>query len=121
MALRWVLHTACHVVGYQSDDKIECKGVVGYENYHQHQVQANGVIKSSSNSEVSNGLSQNVEACAPGFQLPLHYPRYSKADYENMEDWKLDMLLREYGLSFQGTLEDKRAFAMGAFLWPDQY
>lgn len=118
MALRWVLHTACHVLGHQNDNKIECNGVVGYQNDHHHQVQVNGV---SSDSKVSDGLSQSVEACASGFQLPLHYPRYLKADYEKMEDWKLDMLLREYGLCFQGTPEEKRAFAMGAFLWPDQY
>nr|XP_033513444.1 uncharacterized protein LOC117278128 [Nicotiana tomentosiformis] len=55
-----------------------------------------------------------------GFQMPLHYPRYTKADYQNMEEWKLDALVREYGLVFQGTVDDKRKFAMGAFLWPDQ-
>ncbi|MCL7044844.1 hypothetical protein MKW94_016511 [Papaver nudicaule] len=38
-----------------------------------------------------------------GFQMPLHYPRYKKLDYERMEEWKVDMLLREYGLdSFKG-------------------
>lgn len=56
-----------------------------------------------------------------GFQMPLHYPRYTKADYEKMEEWRVDMLLREYGLSFKGTLEEKKAYAIGAFLWPDQY
>ncbi|KAL8505438.1 hypothetical protein ACS0TY_016615 [Phlomoides rotata] len=56
-----------------------------------------------------------------GFQMPLHYPRYGKSDYEKMEEWKVDMLLREYGLSFGGSLDEKRDFAMGAFLWPDQY
>ncbi|MCL7027223.1 hypothetical protein MKW94_024218 [Papaver nudicaule] len=56
-----------------------------------------------------------------GFQMPLHYPRYKKSDYERMEEWKVDMLLREYGLdSFKGTLDEKREFAMGTFLWPDQ-
>ncbi|KAI3890990.1 hypothetical protein MKW98_007295 [Papaver atlanticum] len=56
-----------------------------------------------------------------GFQMPLHYPRYKKSDYEKMEEWKVDMLLREYGLdSFKGTLDEKREFAMGTFLWPDQ-
>ncbi|KAF8414253.1 hypothetical protein HHK36_002253 [Tetracentron sinense] len=50
---------------------------------------------------------------------PLH-PRYKKADYETMEEWKVDMVLREYGLSFKGTLDEKREFAIGAFLWPDQ-
>ncbi|PON94039.1 hypothetical protein TorRG33x02_100780 [Trema orientale] len=55
-----------------------------------------------------------------GFQLPLHYPSYNKADYEKMEEWKLDMLLKEYGITVKGSLEEKRKFAMGAFLWPDQ-
>ncbi|MCL7044580.1 hypothetical protein MKW94_004841 [Papaver nudicaule] len=57
-----------------------------------------------------------------GFQMPHHYPRYKKSDYERMEEWKVDMLLREYGLdSFKGTtLDEKREFAMGTFLWPDQ-
>ncbi|KAL3821114.1 hypothetical protein ACJIZ3_007019 [Penstemon smallii] len=55
------------------------------------------------------------------FQMPLHYPRYVKSDYEKMEEWKLDMLLREYGLNFNSSLEEKRRFAMGAFLWPDQF
>lgn len=55
-----------------------------------------------------------------GFQLPLHYPRYTKQDYDKMEDFKLDMLLKEYGLSCKGSLEEKRAYAVGAFLWPQQ-
>ncbi|KAI3849122.1 hypothetical protein MKW92_026574 [Papaver armeniacum] len=56
-----------------------------------------------------------------GFQMPLHYPHYKKSYYEKMEEWKVDMLLREYGLdSFKGTLDEKREFAMGTFLWPDQ-
>ncbi|GJM90786.1 hypothetical protein PR202_ga07098 [Eleusine coracana subsp. coracana] len=53
---------------------------------------------------------------------PLHYPRYKKADYEAMPEWRLDCLLREYGLpDVAGGVDDKRRFAMGAFLWPDQY
>lgn len=52
-----------------------------------------------------------------GFQLPLHYPRYTKLDYANMEEWKLDMLLKTYGLSFVGSLEEKMAYAIGAFFW----
>ncbi|XP_004295327.1 PREDICTED: uncharacterized protein LOC101291127 [Fragaria vesca subsp. vesca] len=60
---------------------------------------------------------------AAGFQMPLHYPRYTKADYEKMEEWRLDLLLKQYGLVAvsNGTLEEKRAYAIGAFLWPDQY
>lgn len=52
------------------------------------------------------------------FQMPLHYPRYSKKEYVDMPEWKLDRLLAEYGLSTNGDLAYKREFAMGAFLWP---
>ncbi|XP_021740677.1 uncharacterized protein LOC110706973 [Chenopodium quinoa] len=67
----------------------------------------------------------NLQAKETGvstFQMPLHYPRYKKADYENMEEWKVDMLLNQYGLGHhvKGSLDTKRKFAMGAFLWPDQ-
>ena len=62
-------------------------------------------------SEKENGVSF--------FQMPLHYPRYTKKDYQDMPEWKLDRLLAEYGLSTKGALDYKRQFAMGAFLWPD--
>jgi hypothetical protein len=55
------------------------------------------------------------------FRMPLHYPRYKKADYEAMPEWRVDCLLREYGLPADGDLDSKRRFAMGAFLWPGQY
>ncbi|KAF3448667.1 hypothetical protein FNV43_RR09380 [Rhamnella rubrinervis] len=55
------------------------------------------------------------------FQMPLHYPRYSKKDYETMPEWRLDCLLREYGLPVIGDANQKRKFAMGAFLWPSQH
>ncbi|KAI3873229.1 hypothetical protein MKW92_002732 [Papaver armeniacum] len=68
-----------------------------------------------------NKVTMKCGASSSGFQMPLHYPRYKKSDYEKMEEWKVDMLLREYGLdSFKGTLDEKREFAMGTFLWPDQ-
>ncbi|KAG2720514.1 hypothetical protein I3760_02G039400 [Carya illinoinensis] len=51
------------------------------------------------------------------FQMPLHYPRYTKADYMTMPEWKLDCLLKEYGLPLIGDVEQKREFAMGSFLW----
>ena len=53
------------------------------------------------------------------FQMPLHYPRYSKKEYLDMPEWKVDRLLAEYGLPTHGDLAYKRQFAMGAFLWPD--
>ena len=67
---------------------------------------------------------QSSSSCGGGsssFRMPLHYPRYKKADYEAMPEWRVDCLLREYGLPVAGDLREKREFAMGAFLWPDQY
>jgi hypothetical protein len=66
-----------------------------------------------------------VAKCSPRmscetFQVPLDYPRYKKQDYERMEVWKLDQLLREYGLVVNGSVEEKRAYAMGTFLWPGE-
>ncbi|KAK7303403.1 hypothetical protein RJT34_14309 [Clitoria ternatea] len=93
MALRWLLHCACNVLGYPMNNREEVKKWKQIEEYN------------------PNG----------GFQMPLHYPRYTKHDYESMEEWKVDLLLKQYGLSYKGTLHEKRAFAMGAFLWPHQY
>uniref|UniRef100_A0A1J3FP21 DUF7722 domain-containing protein n=1 Tax=Noccaea caerulescens TaxID=107243 RepID=A0A1J3FP21_NOCCA len=55
-----------------------------------------------------------------GFQVPLHYPKFSKSDYEAMDDLNLDLLLKQYGFSFEGSLDEKRVFAIESFLWPDQ-
>ncbi|KAJ4831518.1 hypothetical protein Tsubulata_034037 [Turnera subulata] len=43
------------------------------------------------------------------FQMPLHYPRYTRAEYEAMPEWKLDCLLKEYGLPTAGDVEHKRS------------
>ncbi|KDP39290.1 hypothetical protein JCGZ_01047 [Jatropha curcas] len=106
MALKWLLNSAFTEVfsGY---------GMVS----NSVAVQRSEVIACPKN---NNGEVTRKEEYPNGFQVPLHYPRYKKADYEKMEEWRLDMLLKEYGLSFKGTLHQKRAFAMGAFLWPDQ-
>ena len=61
------------------------------------------------------GQHGTIERC--GFQMPLHYPRYTKAEYETMPEWKLNCLLAEYGLPATGDVNQKRKFAMGAFLW----
>ncbi|KAF5730485.1 hypothetical protein HS088_TW19G00075 [Tripterygium wilfordii] len=116
MALKWHLNSAFTTLGYPSSE--------GHVNHHHHH-------KESVKSSTINGLKclkveENKievvkrEEYPNGFQMPLHYPRYKKVDYEKMEEWKVDMLLKEYGLSFKGTLDEKRSFAMGAFLWPDQ-
>ncbi|CAH8387898.1 unnamed protein product [Eruca vesicaria subsp. sativa] len=52
------------------------------------------------------------------FQMPLHYPRFTKEDYEAMSEEELDRLLKLYGLTTDhGDLSCKKQFAMGAFLW----
>lgn len=66
----------------------------------------------------ANGLQQAKERCGGGyFQMPLHYPRYTRSEYETMPEWKLDCLLTQYGLPVSGDVNHKRKFAMGAFLW----
>ncbi|XP_015879134.3 uncharacterized protein LOC107415338 [Ziziphus jujuba] len=109
MAFKWLIHSACHVLGYPNDTVSQI--------HH-----ADGDLKSlkvstSNGVAVKNNINHDEQ-----FQMPLHYPRYTKADYEKMEEWKVDMLLKQYGIAnIQGSLDEKRAFAMGAFLWPDQY
>lgn len=98
--IRWFLHSACHVLGYNTEE--DCKKI--------------GEVK------CLNNLKDPSFSSTEGFQMPLHYPRYTKGEYERMEEWKVNFLLKQYGLtSFKGSLDEKRAFAMGAFLWPDQY
>ncbi|KAL6290999.1 hypothetical protein ACE6H2_008509 [Prunus campanulata] len=63
--------------------------------------------------------SQKTNGSVSFFKMPLHYPRYTKKDYQDMPEWKVNRLLAEYGLSTKGDLAHKRQFAMGAFLWPE--
>ncbi|XAR70207.1 hypothetical protein NMG60_11026989 [Bertholletia excelsa] len=69
-------------------------------------------------SRTSDHHQKQKQSCC--FQMPLHYPRYKKSDYEIMPEWKLDCLLTQYGLPISGDVSQKRKFAMGAFLWPSQ-
>ncbi|KAJ9160168.1 hypothetical protein P3X46_025593 [Hevea brasiliensis] len=54
-------------------------------------------------------------------KIPLHYPSYTKKEYEYMPEWQLDMLLQEYGLPIQGDLGYKRELAISAFVWPEPH
>ncbi|KAG6641915.1 hypothetical protein CIPAW_09G107200 [Carya illinoinensis] len=106
MALSWILHSACHVLaGTPKDNNMQRNQIIDHHpaSDQEHRVHVQGNIYPSA------------------FQMPLHYPRYKKADYQKMEEWKVDLLLEQYGLKFKGNLDEKRAYAMGAFLWPDQY
>ncbi|XP_030514085.1 uncharacterized protein LOC115727911 [Rhodamnia argentea] len=112
MALRWLLHSACNVLGHPDHD-------AGGVNHHASAV--SGMSPACRDAAKSLKKTSGAKEATLGFQMPLHYPRYKKVDYESMEEWRLDMLLRQYGLSFNGNLDEKRAYAMGAFLWPGQY
>ena len=77
--------------------------------------------KTSEGNEKGAAVGQAKESRGGGggsFRMPVHYPRYKRADYETMPEWKLDYLLTQYGLPVFGNLKEKRSFAMGAFLWP---
>ncbi|KAK2968106.1 hypothetical protein RJ640_003937 [Escallonia rubra] len=65
----------------------------------------------------ANGQQQAKDGWGGYFQMPLHYPRYTRAEYETMPEWKLDCLLAQYGLPVAGDVNQKRRFAIGAFLW----
>ncbi|GMN36619.1 hypothetical protein TIFTF001_006162 [Ficus carica] len=105
-ALRWFAHSACNVLGYPGKEQEQANVI-------------NGDVKSLKVPSPTNNV--GMSCIDSEFQMPLHYPRYTKADYEKMEEWKLDLLLNQYGLSFKGSLHEKREYAKGAFLWPDQY
>ncbi|XP_050208739.1 uncharacterized protein LOC126659491 [Mercurialis annua] len=53
------------------------------------------------------------------FKMPLHFPRYTKEDYEKMSEDEIDRILQDYGLFVNnGDLGYKKQFAIGAFVWP---
>lgn len=107
MGLKWILNSAfTQVLGLTEKHHDEKDGQEGFKNVER--------VKEGGDCFYA-GL--NFES---GFRMPLHYPRYTKGDYEKMEEGKLDLLLKQYGLCFDGTLEEKRAFAIDTFLWPDQ-
>ena len=84
------------------------------------ETQANVLQSEKTFSTSVNGDANGGEAGLCDFRMPVHYPRYSKADYESMAEWKLDILLQQYGLPIRGDVASKRSYAMGAFLWPVQ-
>ncbi|XP_030441548.1 uncharacterized protein LOC115663699 [Syzygium oleosum] len=120
MAFKWLLSSAfIQVLGIAEEtveEKEKGKANNGCSNGRRTRDQAQRSGKADSKDRAEE------LASATRFQMPLHYPRYTKADYEKMEEWRLDLLLQEYGMNCQcqGSLDEKRAFAIGAFLWPDQ-
>lgn len=87
-----------------------------FGNGSKHSVTPGPVVNGGCKS-VDEHKEENPKPGRKYFQMPLHYPRFKKADYENMAEWQLDCLLASYGLPVTGNLEQKRKYAMGAFLW----
>ncbi|CAN8252928.1 unnamed protein product [Cochlearia groenlandica] len=84
--------------------------------YSSHQVD-----QTNNNNNNKNKIKMvKKEEFPSGFQVPLHYPKFTKFDYQAMDDLTLDLLLKQYGFSFDGSLDEKRVFAIESFLWPDQ-
>lgn len=108
MGLKWILNSAfMQVLGLTEKQQNQEEAREGIKNVKKE--------KEEEDSYYDGGLN-----FSGGFRMPLHYPRYTKGDYEKMEEPCLDLLLKQYGLCFDGTLEEKRAVAIGTFLWPDQ-
>ncbi|XP_052209520.1 uncharacterized protein LOC127812946 [Diospyros lotus] len=84
--------------------------------HQQEMISGIGNTTTTTNTAISSSEMKQCGSCS--FQMPLHYPRYKKVDYESMPEWKLDCLLSQYGLPVSGDVTHKRNFAMGAFLWP---
>ncbi|WOH06698.1 hypothetical protein DCAR_0626126 [Daucus carota subsp. sativus] len=78
---------------------------------------SNGSLLHLSNHKMTTKYGGHAAAPSCFFQMPVHYPRYSKSDYENMPEWQIDRLLSQYGLPWTGSLDQKKRFAMDAFLW----
>lgn len=116
----WVLRSACHVLGYYYYPTVAApSSPPPWPEEHRLTLQVPDSVETK---KKTTALQKDADDSCPGsFRMPLHYPRYSESDYEEMEEWKLDLLLHEYGLSFAGCVSEKRDFAMGAFLWPDRY
>lgn len=122
MALKWAISSAYSIVINHSADAAWTPSKINEfpgdgKKKKQEIINHASLTTDDQYSRINNEKKYSIS----GFQMPLHYPRYRKADYEKMEEWKLDLLLQEYGLNFHGhNLEEKKKFAMGAFLWPDQ-
>ncbi|EOA18322.1 hypothetical protein CARUB_v10006841mg [Capsella rubella] len=86
---------------------------IHYRSHHDHQDDGEDHRSKKTNIINHDKSHQNQSS----FQIPLHYPKYTKSDYEKMPEWQLDQLLREYGLPIIGDSYEKRKFVIGAFLW----
>lgn len=92
------------------------------QNLHKDSVENPDVVKKKpydSSSDNNNKLSSwFASSSTPSFQMPLHYPNYTKQEYEIMSEEELDRLLKLYGLPTDlGDLPCKKQFVVGAFLW----
>ncbi|KAL9224983.1 hypothetical protein vseg_000957 [Gypsophila vaccaria] len=71
-------------------------------------------------SRIEDGENYDTEKMVKNdFEMPIHYPRYNKEDYAKMEEYMVDLLLKQYGLRNHvnnGTLEQKKRLAVDTFV-----
>lgn len=92
------------------------------QNLHKDSVENPDVVKKkpydSSSDNNNRSSSWFASSSTSSFQMPLHYPNYTKEEYEIMSEEELDRLLKLYGLPTDlGDLPCKKQFVVGAFLW----
>nr|VDC87190.1 unnamed protein product [Brassica oleracea] len=80
---------------------------------------SDAVVKKPLAPSSSNDRQTRGAASWSSFQMPVHYPSFTKEEYEAMSEDELDRLLKLYGLqpTNLGDLSSKKQFAIGAFLW----
>ncbi|XP_013623564.1 PREDICTED: uncharacterized protein LOC106329454 [Brassica oleracea var. oleracea] len=80
---------------------------------------SDAVVKKPLAPSSSNDRETRGAASWSSFQMPVHYPSFTKEEYEAMSEEELDRLLKLYGLqpTNLGDLSSKKQFAIGAFLW----
>ncbi|CAA7054139.1 unnamed protein product [Microthlaspi erraticum] len=89
------------------------------QNLHKESVKVPDVVQTKPSSDKNKRLSSWFDSSSTSsFQMPLHYPNYTKKEYEIMSEEELDRLLKLYGLPTDlGDLPCKKQFVVGAFLW----
>ncbi|CAN7114656.1 unnamed protein product [Brassica rapa subsp. narinosa] len=80
---------------------------------------SDAVVKKPLAPSSSNERETRGAASWSSFQMPVHYPSFTKEEYEAMSEEEVDRLLNLYGLqpTNLGDLSSKKQFAIGAFLW----
>ncbi|VVB16807.1 unnamed protein product [Arabis nemorensis] len=91
------------------------------QNFDEKSNKISDVIRKNQANKPSNSHNDQLAswfASWSSFQIPLHYPNFTKEEYQVMPEEELDRLFKLYGLPTNlGDLSCKKQFAVGAFLW----